>query len=306
MNIEESKISGSSYFLLGITCICWGWADNLAKHGLVYFSTYEVGVMRIFISSLLFTPISLLKIKQFRLEKIYLYAIISLCGTVLPAFLYAKSQSKLDAWITTVVSAIGPIFALFLSKTFLKKNLRKREIFGVILGLLGALVFTLGLLKSVKSDSWYAIFPVMATFSYAAGSIILSIYLKNEDIIAVSSFGMSFYFLPSILLLFFNTSVGIKLQTVEGSYKGLLYITLVSFCGTAIGFLCYNILTGKVSPIFASIAKLTAPIISIVISTFSGENISFTQFIGAGIILMSVYFIIFQKKKVATPLPNKI
>lgn len=285
-----------NYLLLAIICICWGFADILAKKGLVYFSPYEVGVLRVFVSSILFTPIAFYNIGKLEKKKIHFYILLSLLGTVFPVFLYAQSQKNLDSWITTLASSVTPIFSLFLTKIFLKTKIMKREILGTILSLIGCFIFTLVLVKKSSSNSIYIIFPVVASFCYAASSIILIKYIKTNDVVAVSSFGVSFYLIISFFIVFFKTDIQYKLVNIKDAYIGLYNIILVSFSSTTIAFVCYNLLSKRVSPIFASVSKLIAPIISISTGIVFGEIINFFQFVGIFIIILSIYFIIFSKK----------
>lgn len=80
------------WVLLAFISFAWGSADILAKKGLQVFSPNEMGCIRIFIASLFFLPIVILQHKHIKFLQITKLLLVGLLGSVLPAFIFARSH----------------------------------------------------------------------------------------------------------------------------------------------------------------------------------------------------------------------
>lgn len=293
-NQIKSKYKVSDWIILSFIAIAWGSADILAKKGLKIFSPNEVGIIRIFTASLFFLPIACYKIIPTLkdLKKTFNLILVGLLGSVLPAFLFARSQSKLDSWITTVFNSLTPIFVLILAKFIFNKSVSKKEVFAIAVGCIGTLILVSGLIGSIHGDIKYIIFPILGSLCYALATNLVSLYLNNENIFHATAISLMPYSFIMGILMFTQTDILYRLNYVEGAYTALYFIISVALLSSALAFLAFNILSRNTSPVFATMAKLIAPIISLMWGTLNGEILNSIHYIGILIILSGVYLLI--------------
>jgi drug/metabolite transporter (DMT)-like permease len=277
--------------LLVFVSLAWGSADLLAKKGLKVFAPNEVGMLRIFVASLLFTPIAMARIKNISFVELCKYLLVGLLGSVLPAFVCARSQAKLDSSINTALNALTPIFTLLLAMFFFRRKISLNEMYGIIVGFLGTIILVSSGVGSSHNNIKYALFPIIGSICYALSTNLVSCYLNKTDILTATSISLIPYCIIMGITLFTQTDVIYKLDMVEGAYKALGFVVAVAVCSSCLAFLTFNILTRNTSPVFASMSTLIAPVISLIWGLLDGEDLCINHYIGIFTILSGVYLL---------------
>src|SRR5512145_1891664 len=77
--------------------LTWGSSFILIKRGLEYFTSAEVGALRISITFLFLLPFALSRIKKLSKREWKYLALVGLIGSAFPAFLFAKAQTGIDS-----------------------------------------------------------------------------------------------------------------------------------------------------------------------------------------------------------------
>lgn len=285
------KYTTLDWCLLGFLSLALGSADLLAKKGLQVFSPNEVGLMRIFIASLLLTPLALMRIKTVKPSEFFKMLLVGGFGAVLPAFLCARSQAKLDSSINTALNSLTPIFTLLLAMFLFRRKISINETYGIIIGFLGTIILVSSGVGSSHTDMKYVFFPIIGAVCYALSTNLVSYYLTNTDIFTATSVSLIPYSIIMGIILFSKTDVMSKLEDIEGAYKALGSVVAVAVCSSVLAFLTLNILTRNTSPVFASMSTLTAPVISMVCGLLDGENLFLNHYIGIFTILIGVYML---------------
>lgn len=103
----KPKYKSKDWFFLLLIALIWGSADILAKKGLKIFSPNEVGVIRVFIASIVFTPFAVTTIGKIKFDKLLKLLLIGILASVVPVFLMARSQGKLDSWINSALNSLA-------------------------------------------------------------------------------------------------------------------------------------------------------------------------------------------------------
>lgn len=276
------------WLMLATISVIWGCADFFAKKGLKVFSPNEVGLMRICIASTLLSPVSLVRLRKIDAQNFSKLFLIGLFGSVIPAFIFARSQAKLASSINTALNALTPICTLVVSSFFFRRRIPKNEVYSVLIGCLGILMIVSSGVGSSSEDRKYVIFPVLGCMCYALSTNIIKRYLKNTSIVTSTAVSLLPYSLSMGLIIFTKTDVILKLKTVEGAYIAFAYILALAALSSTLAFLLFNLLSHNATPVFASIATLLAPLISIVWGLLDGENLSLNHYIGIATILAGV------------------
>jgi drug/metabolite transporter (DMT)-like permease len=292
------------WLLLGFISFAWGSADILAKKGLKVFSPNEMGCIRMFVASLFFLPLILIRLKHIKFIQIEKLLIIGLLGSVLPAFIFARSQGKLDSSIHTALSSLTPIFTLLFAVFLFRRLVKRNEIVGIAMGCIGTIILISGVIGSSQGDIKYVIFPILGSICYALSTNLVSHYMKNINTVTATAVSLMPYSVIMGLVIFTKTEVISKLENIEGAYTALGCAIAVAICSSALAFLSFNILTHNTSSVFASMSKLVAPVVSIMWGLLDGENLLLTHYIGIFIILSGVYLL--NKRTVSDNIEHKI
>ena len=111
-----------------------------------YYSEVEMITLRMIISSMLFLPFFLTVYKDLKIDKIdYKFIfLMTICEPCLYFLFETHALRFTSSGQAGVVSAMEPILIIIFAKLILKEHLPKIAYFGVFLGIIGAIVLSLG------------------------------------------------------------------------------------------------------------------------------------------------------------------
>ncbi|MEQ9306367.1 MAG: DMT family transporter, partial [Marinoscillum sp.] len=232
-------------------------------------------------------------IKNFvRVKKQHIGPLISIgfLGSLIPAFLFAIAQTRLESAITGVMNALTPIFTILVGLIFYKHKQRPQVFIGVVVGFIGTAILVLaGSGGDVSNFNFYAFFVVLATIMYALNLNIIKHSLQELKSVTITSVSLAFVGpLAAIQLLFFS-DFPTKILTVEGTMLATSYILILGVVGTAIALLIFNRLVNLTDPVFTSSVTYIIPVIAICWGLIDGEVLLWMHVIGIAAILIGVY-----------------
>ncbi len=278
--------------MLAALVFIWGSSFILIKRGLEVYSSIEVGAIRVFISFLILMPFALNRINKVPRKKLIYIFIIGLIGTGLPAFLFARAQTRIDSSLAGILNSLTPLFTLAFGLLFFKQKTHWINVAGVLLGLLGAL----GLIYSTSDGSFeihfsFAIYAVIATVLYAIQSNMIKYYLNEIPALAIASLGFFFIGFPVTIILFFFTQFTEKVLHEPGGVAAFFYIALLGILASAIAIIIYNRLVQMTTAVFASSVTYFVPVLALAWGITDGENFPLIAFLFTGVILFGVLLV---------------
>ena len=119
------------------------------KIGLNAFTSEQVAALRIVLASLALLPFAVKSLKSFRKQDLKSLLIISIIGSLIPAFFFTKAETRIDSALAGMLNSLTPVFTLIIGILFYEIHFNKRQIFGLLIGLAGAYI----LLNDGKSIS---------------------------------------------------------------------------------------------------------------------------------------------------------
>ncbi len=286
------------WIILITLTVTWGSSFFLIKKGLVGFSPYEVGALRIIMAT-----IALLIIGGKQLSRIpkTSYKWIFLCGLMgsfFPLFLFPIAEEEVDSGIAGVLNALVPLFTLILGVLFFKNESSKKQFIGVFLGLIGTilLIFLPNILNVSSSllgkevSIPHALLIVLATIMYAINGLIIKHKLSHIRTITLTT-GLFFSIAPFSLTVLIYTGFFSNFIFADVQLISLGYISILSVAGTAIAMLLFNKLIQHSSAVFVSSVTYLMPIVALLWGIFDGEHITFFHAGCFGIIILGVLII---------------
>ncbi len=284
----------SRWIILIILAIIWGSSFILMKKALIDLDPIQVGALRILFTGLTLFTVGFRNISKVTKKQWYYISITAFIGTFFPAFLFAFAVQKIDSSIVSILNSLTPLNTLIVGSLFFGFSFLKKQLVGVIIGLIGALFLILkGADLNPDQNYLFALLVVVASIGYAFNVNILKKHLEDLNALTIVTGNFMVIFIPALLVLystgFFNMS------TIANAETSLLYLVLLSVFGTAMAKTLFNKLIQMSSPIFSSSVTYLIPIVAIFWGVLDGERLYFGQFIAGFLILLGVYLT--NKKK---------
>lgn len=278
------------FTIIFILAITWGSSFILMKIGLRSFSNDQAAAIRMLLASLVLFPLSLKNIKYLTRKDLPYLLVAGFIGSFIPAFLFTKAQTQLDSALAGMLNSLTPVFTLIVGVLFFKSRFRFRQVFGLILGLIGALgLIMAGNEISLSNINSYAFFIVVATVCYAFNINVVRTYLSHLTGIQITS--LSFMFIWPIALGYLLTT-DLQAVTIHENWPiHLVALAGLGIIGTGAAMLLMNSLIRRTSAVFASSVTYIVPVFAILWGLSDGENITIIHIICMAIILFGVYLI---------------
>ncbi len=260
------------------------------KIGLKSFSSQQAAGIRIFLASLALLPYSVKNIRSLRRRDLKYLLIAGLFGSFIPAFLFMKAETRIDSALAGMLNSLTPVFTLIVGLLFLRVRTRWLQLFGLVLGFIGAL----GLISSDKNISTgninsYAFFIIAATICYAININTVKTYLTHLRGVQITS--LSFLFIGPLALLFLLTTDFKPVLLTDKWILHFMALAGLGIIGTAFAMLIMNSLIRYTSAVFASSVTYIIPIFAIIWGVLDNENITWLHIGFMAVVLVGVYLI---------------
>jgi len=290
--VQKNNQHFVSWLILISLVIVWGSSFILIKKSLLYFSGTEVGILRVTLTFLFLLPIAIKKSFQVS-RKMAIYLIISgLVGSLIPALMFAIAQTEIDSGLAGTLNALTPLSTLILGILFFKIVTRWYNIFGVLIGLAGAI----GLIYASSDQAFifnlkYASLIVIATICYAFNVNFIKYYLKELDSLTITVLTFFYIGIPLFIYVLFFSEIPTKLIYSSETIVGLGYLSILAIAGTGIALIAFNKLIKISSPIFAASVTYMIPIVAVIWGIIDGEVFKFSYLIWFFLILAGVLLV---------------
>ncbi|HEY4540256.1 MAG TPA: EamA family transporter [Faecalibacter sp.] len=283
------KISLQNWIILGVLALTWGSSFILIKQGLVSFTPYQVGALRLCFAGgvLAFWGIPNL-IKRIPKNKIGYVALAGFTGNFVPMFLFPIAQTQVSSSMAGILDSLVPLFILLFGALFFQLRGTKNQILGAIIGFIGAVILIGGDGLTGENSFWHCMIIVFATALYGLNSLILTKYLNDIPSFQLSSSLFTIWLPPAIIILLFSGFPTVFEGTVP-QWQSLGFIAILGLIGTATAMILYYKLIQSTGPMFSSMVTYLMPVVSVFWGILVGEKITWLHIIGFILILSGVY-----------------
>jgi len=284
------------FTILMILAFIWGSSFILMKIGMKSFSSDQAAALRILLASLALLPIAVRQIKKLQWKDMKSLLIAGFIGSFFPAFLFMKSETRIDSSLAGMLNSLTPVFTLIVGLLFHRMAFRRMQVVGLSIGLAGAT----GLILAsdgfhIGTINSYALYIVLATFFYAVSINQIKSKLSHLSGVQITSF--SFLFIGPVALIYLVTTNFAPVLANPGWPVHLLALATLAIVGTALAMLLMNSLIRYLSAVAATSVTYIIPIFAIMWGLLYGENVTLLHLIFMGLILVGVYLINWKKRE---------
>jgi drug/metabolite transporter (DMT)-like permease len=292
----ESKQLKWGYLL--VLSLVWGSSFILIKKGLIGLTAIQVGSLRIIFAAIFLLLIGFKSLSKIPKEKWKFIALTSVFGTFVPAFLFAIAETELDSAVTAILNSLTPLSTLILGALVFGISFQKRQVWGVLIGLVGSLLLVFnGAMNHPNQNYYYAILVVIASICYAINVNLIKKYLSDLTPVSITTGNFLILILPALAILY---STGFyQVVEVEKVQHSVLFIMVLGVVGTGIANILFFKLIQISSPVFATSVTYLIPVVAFFWGLLDNEMLTPVQFLGAFIILIGVYLSAKKNKIVA-------
>ncbi len=217
-------------------------------------------------------------------------AISGFLGSFFPAFLFAIAGTEIDSAVISILNSLTPLNTILLGFAVFKITSTKRQVLGVIVGFVGtSLLILKGAELNPNQNYLFASFIILSTDMYGANVNIIKRHLQHVPPLSIATGNYVVIFIPAIIVLlcanFFS-----EITFQNPNFKmSMVYITILSFFGTALAKVMFNKLVHMATPVFASSVTFLMPIVALMWGFLDGETFGILQIVATIIILFGVY-----------------
>jgi drug/metabolite transporter (DMT)-like permease len=206
----------------------------------------------------------------------------------MPVYLFSVAETEISSSITAVLNSLTPLGALVIGIIAFGLQTEKRQIYGVIIGLVGSvLLIANGAANNPDQNYWYALLVVFAAFCYSLNINLIKKYLSDVKPLAITTGNFIILVIPALVIL-----VSCDFVSVVGKSEvqhAMLYIAILGVVGTGIANIVFFKLIQMSSPVFASSVTYMIPVVAFFWGILDHELFTPIQYVGAVIIFLGIY-----------------
>ncbi|MDA9334624.1 EamA family transporter [Flavobacteriaceae bacterium] len=285
MNQEQKK-----WMYLSVLAIVWGSSFILIKKGLIGLTPLQLGSLRTVISSIFIFIIGFKSLKTILSHQWKWVVLSGFLGTFLPSFLFAFAETEVDSGVVSILNALVPLNAILIGLAVFKIVSTKTQIFGVLLGFIGASMLIFNSMELNPDQNYlFAGFVILATLMYGFNVNIIKHYLQEVKPIAIATGNFAAIVIPALLVLILSDFFNVKTFENEAIYSSIGYIAILSLFGTVMAKIIFNNLIQISSPVFASSVTYLMPLVALLWGLLDGELFGLDQGFASLLILCGIY-----------------
>lgn len=224
-------------------------------------------------------------------ERWKILTIVGLFSAAIPFILFSFSAQTVNAGVLAVMNAAVPMMSGFIASTFFNERLTKKQVLGLIIGVVGVVIlmseslFSESGTKELSSNLLPLGYALLGAVGYAVGANITRNYLEDISPVAITAGSLIIASLVMLPIAVYNFPYGASI-----SVKAWVSVICIGVFSTAIALVFMNQLIKSIGPMRATSITLVIPIFAIILGyLLLGEALDIGAIIGSMVILLGTY-----------------
>ncbi|HEU0135850.1 MAG TPA: EamA family transporter, partial [Flavobacterium sp.] len=260
----------------------------LIKRGLIGLTAIQLGSLRMVFAATFLLAIGYKTLPNIPRHQWKYIALTALFGTFIPAYFFSIAQTEIDSTVSSILNSLTPLNTLILGFLLFGIRFQRRQVIGVIIGLIGsALLILNGAMNHPDQNYYYAILIIVASICYAANVNLIKKYLSDLSPLTISTGNFFVLLFPALAVLMFSGFFSVLPQAEV--QQSVIYILILGVIGTGVANILFFKLIQISSPVFATSVTYLIPVVAFFWGLVDNEMLTPVQFLGALIILVGVY-----------------
>jgi drug/metabolite transporter (DMT)-like permease len=289
--------------------LIWGANFVVAKFALEEFPVFTLAFLRFAFATILLVPFfwaenqrNLPKGKKFKIDRKDLPKLVAIGIFIITLNItfFFLGMERTSATSASVLTLIIPMLSVLAGWMFLKEKIYMVNLWGIFLGLVGALII-IGLPQLINGtfsteEMLGNIFIIISSISFVIGATLSRQMLKKYPSLIVTAFaflvGVLTFFVPTFLDYLENPGWTYSVTLI--GILGLIYMILLSSISA---YFLFEWGLARTSLVSADLFQYLEPFIATGLAVLLlGENVTYSFIIGAALIALGVYWGTFGKE----------
>lgn len=283
---------GSSFILMKL--------GLFARDGSPLFAPLDLATLRIFVAGTVLLPVSLKHLHKVTRKDWGPLMVVGLVGSLIPAILFATAQKSIPSALAGMLNALSPLWTLLIAVVVFKVQVQRRQVAGLIIGFVGALVLVASQGLGASQFSWANALPAMlliaATLGYGVSVNTVREKLGGLRSYVISALSLGIVAVPAGIWVAAGSEVPRLVMEHPDGLRGLTAIVALAAVGTAGALVLFNQLIQWTNALVAASVTYIIPVFATLWGVWDGEEIGLGQ-ITAGIIILIGVSVTNRKKR---------
>ncbi|MGP5435350.1 DMT family transporter [Psychrobacter alimentarius] len=270
----------------------WSLSFIFYRIGVPEFGSLAFASLRVVLAGLTMLVFVLIKKKnrQGIVKNWKVLTLVGLFSAAIPFILFSFSARSVNAGVLAVLNASVPMMSGFIASTFFKDRLSKKQILGLVIGVIGVVILmSENLFGEQSATSGSGLLPMgyalLACVGYAVGANITRNYLDNVSPVAITAGSLIIASVIMLPVAFYEFPYGKSI-----SLTAWVSVICIGVLSTAIALIFMNQLIKSIGPMRATSITLVIPIFAIILGyLLLGEALDTPAIIGSVVILFGTY-----------------
>jgi drug/metabolite transporter (DMT)-like permease len=212
---------------------------------------------------------------------------IALLGVVwlaLPFLLFSIAQQSIDSSLAGMLNAAAPLFVALVGAIAFGRRPGPRQLLGLLVGFAGVLVISFPAIVGAHASVLGVVLVLLATVCYGiAGNLASPLQVRNGALPVV--------FRAALVALAVMTPLGLRgIPASTFAWSSLLAVAALGIFGTALAFVGFTTLVGRVGAARGSVTIYFLPLVAMVLgAVVRDEAIAALSIAGTGLVLAGAY-----------------
>lgn len=280
---QQDAFAFQDWAWLVAVALIWGSSYLLIAFGVEHFEPALVALLRLSfgVAVLAMIPAARRPVPRSEWRAIALLGIVWLA---LPFLLFSIAQQSIDSSLAGMLNAAAPLFVAVVGALAFAKRPGPRQVFGLAVGFAGVVVISWPAVVGAHASVLGVALVLLATLCYGfAGNMASPLQVRNGSLPVV--------FRAGVVALIVSTPLGLaSIPESTFAWSSLLAVAALGVFGTALAFVGFTTLLGRVGAARGSVTIYFLPLVAMLLGALvRDETIAMMSIAGTGLVLVGAY-----------------
>lgn len=218
------------------------------------------------------------------------FTVIAILNCVIPHLLFAWAEQHISSGLAAIYNSLTPIAtAILVAVAFRVEVLRRGQIVGVVLGIVGVVVIIAPWqFTDLNADLWGQIACIVAAVSYGVAIAYLRKFVSNSPI---SGTTVAFLNIGTAAVIMLLLTPLLAIGPVQLTFPVVGSLVLLGAFGTGLAYVWNIAVLRAWGPTNVSTVTYLIPVVAVVLGFLVlGETLSWHEPVGAALVLIGILF----------------
>ncbi len=280
---QQDAFAVQDWAWLVAVALIWGSSYLLIAFGVEHFEPALVALLRLAFGAAVLAMIPAARRPVPRSEWRGI-ALLGLVWMALPFLLFSIAQQSIDSSLAGMLNAAAPLFVAVVGALAFGKRSGRRQQLGLLVGFLGVVVISWPAVVGAHASVIGVVLVLLATLCYGfAGNMAAPLQVRNGSLPVI--------FRAGLVALVASLPLGLaSIPESTFAWSSLLAVAALGVFGTALAFVGFTTLLGRVGAARGSVTIYFLPLVAMVLgAVVRKETIAALSIAGTGLVLVGAY-----------------